>query len=75
MSKMTASGAGWPCCAPVTFPRAWRMRPSRSEVPTVFAPSHITVWLLKFAVGSGRRKNQRLEVVPTPNGSLAAMTS
>jgi hypothetical protein len=75
MSKMMASGAGAPCCAPVTLLRACLIRPSRSVAPTVLAPSHMTVLLRKLAVGSGRRKNHRLVVVPTPNGSLAAMTS
>ena len=35
----------------------------------------MTVALRKLAAGRGRRKNHRLEVVPTPNGSLAAITS
>ena len=51
------------------------MSPSRRLVPTVLAPSHITVWLLKLAVGKGRRKNSSCWVVPKPNGSLAAITS
>src|SRR3954469_11869488 len=75
MSKITASGAGAPCWAPMTLLRACLTRPSRSPVATVLAPSHITVALRKLAAGSGRRKNHRLEVVPTPNGSLAAITS
>src|SRR5437870_5489538 len=37
MSKMIASGAGAPCCAPVTLLRACLIRPSRSTVPAVGA--------------------------------------
>src|ERR1041384_7220769 len=51
------------------------MRPSRRLVPTVFAPSQLTVGLLKFAVGIVRRKNHSELVVLTPNGSATAVTS
>ena len=71
---MTSSLAAMPCWAPVTLLLACFTRPARKSVPTVLAPSHITVWLLKLAVGSGRRKKSRFAVVPKLNGSLAAVT-
>jgi len=52
-------------------PRAtWRCRcgsltsPACRSVPTVLAPSHITVCARKLAVGSARRKNQKRVVLP-----------
>src|SRR5438045_2502443 len=58
------SAAGAPCWAPVTLLRACLIRPSRSPVLTVLAPSHITVALRKFAAGSGRRKNRQRKQDP-----------